>query len=301
MVNIGTSLFFAEISGSAVADVAALGSVLIPEMKRKGYPGPFAAAVTSSSASLAIIIPPSIPMILYAVMADSSVVQLFVAGIVPGLLGGLLLMATAYWFAVRQNYPVEELFELAKLWRPSRKRPGRSCCRSSSGRDLRRAGDGHRGRRSGGGRGAVRRWCRFTESWIGRSSSADRSRAVCRPRWSCCWLPPRRWWGSISPRAQSPAAARQAIGAWTRTAISILALLNVFFLLIGLFSAFGGRHHSRGAHRRAPGLAGRDRPGAFRHHRHPESCHRSANAAGGQRAGDRVLGRQRGHLARLQR
>src|SRR5690606_34271215 len=84
MVNIGTSLFFAEISGSAVADVAALGSILIPSMKRRGYSKEFAAAVTSSSASLAIIIPPSIPMILYAVMADTSIVQLFVAGIVPG-------------------------------------------------------------------------------------------------------------------------------------------------------------------------------------------------------------------------
>ncbi|MEY3969707.1 MAG: hypothetical protein RL617_720, partial [Pseudomonadota bacterium] len=81
-VNIGVSLFFAEISGSAVADVAALGSVLIPEMKNKGYSAPFAAAVTSSSATLAIIIPPSIPMILYAVMAETSVVQLFVAGII---------------------------------------------------------------------------------------------------------------------------------------------------------------------------------------------------------------------------
>jgi len=59
MVNIGTSLFFAEISGSAVADVAALGSILIPQMKEKGYPAPFAAAVTSSSATLAVIIPPS--------------------------------------------------------------------------------------------------------------------------------------------------------------------------------------------------------------------------------------------------
>ena len=116
MVNIGTSLFFAEISGSAVADVAALGSILIPSMKKKGYPGPFAAAVTSSSASLAIIIPPSIPMILYAVMADSSVVQLFVAGIVPGVVGGLALMVMAYWFAVRYQYPVEEVFKLNRLW-----------------------------------------------------------------------------------------------------------------------------------------------------------------------------------------
>jgi tripartite ATP-independent transporter DctM subunit len=116
MVSIGTSLFFAEISGSAVADVAALGSILIPAMKERGYPVTFAAAVMSSAATLAVIIPPSIPMILYAVMADTSVVQLFVAGIVPGILGGLGLMSVAYWFAVRFDYPVEEVFRLSRVW-----------------------------------------------------------------------------------------------------------------------------------------------------------------------------------------
>ncbi len=115
MVNIGVSLFFAEISGSAVADVAALGSILIPQMKKRGYSAPFAAAVTSSSASLAIIIPPSIPMILYATSANTSVEQLFVAGVVPGLLGAGGLMTVAYLFARRYNLPVEEAFNIKKL------------------------------------------------------------------------------------------------------------------------------------------------------------------------------------------
>ena len=116
MVTIGASMFFAEISGSAVADVAALGSILIPAMKKKGYPAPFATAVTSSSATLAVIIPPSIPMILYAVMSQSSVVQLFVAGIIPGIIGGFGMMGLSYWFARKNNYPVEEVFQLSRLW-----------------------------------------------------------------------------------------------------------------------------------------------------------------------------------------
>jgi tripartite ATP-independent transporter DctM subunit len=119
-VSIGASMFFAEISGSAVADVAALGSILIPAMKSKGYPAPLAAAVMSSAATLAVIIPPSIPMILYAVMAETSVVQLFVAGIVPGVLGGFMLMATAYWLARRYNLPREDAFSLARVFRTAR-------------------------------------------------------------------------------------------------------------------------------------------------------------------------------------
>ncbi len=115
MVNIGVSLFFAEISGSAVADVAALGSILIPQMKKRGYSGPFAAAVTSSSASLAIIIPPSIPMILYATSANTSVEQLFVAGFVPGLMGAAGLMFVAYLFAKRYDLPTEEAFNTERL------------------------------------------------------------------------------------------------------------------------------------------------------------------------------------------
>ena len=116
MVNVGVSLFFAEISGSAVADVAAIGTVLIPEMKRKGYKARFAAAVTSSSASLAIIIPPSIPMILYGAMANVSIVQLFVAGIIPGLLGGFSMMVLCWYLAVKYDLPRDERFSLRRVW-----------------------------------------------------------------------------------------------------------------------------------------------------------------------------------------
>jgi len=116
MVTISASLFFAEISGSAVADVAALGSILIPAMERRGYSRAFAAAVTSSSATLAVIIPPSIPMILYGVMSGSSIVELFVAGIIPGVLGGLLMMVVAYMLARRYDFPREQMFQLERVW-----------------------------------------------------------------------------------------------------------------------------------------------------------------------------------------
>src|SRR5512140_2328735 len=115
-VSIGASLFFAEISGSAVADVAALGSILIPGMIGKNYPKAYAAASMSSAATLAVIIPPSIPMILYAVMAETSVVQLFVAGIVPGLIGAAGLMGVAYFLARRYQLPREAAFSIATVW-----------------------------------------------------------------------------------------------------------------------------------------------------------------------------------------
>ncbi len=114
-VSIGSMMFFAEISGSAVAGVAALGSILIPGMKAQGYPAALAAATMSSAATLAIIIPPSIPMIIYAVMAETSVVQMFVAGIVPGIIGGLGLMAMAYWFARRYDLPREASFSFKRV------------------------------------------------------------------------------------------------------------------------------------------------------------------------------------------
>lgn len=120
MVNIGVSMVFAEISGSAVADVAATGTVLIPEMKRRGYSRTFAAAITSSSASLAIIIPPSIAMILYGAISETSVLTLFIAGIVPGFLGGGLLMLVTYILAIRYDLPRGDGFDLGHVRRTFR-------------------------------------------------------------------------------------------------------------------------------------------------------------------------------------
>lgn len=116
MVTIGASVFFAEISGSSVAGVSAIGSILIPAMRKKGYSKEFAASISSSAASLAIILPPSIPMILYAVMSGESVVQMFVAGIFPGLLGAMGLAAMCYYLARKYNFPSEGRFRLSTLW-----------------------------------------------------------------------------------------------------------------------------------------------------------------------------------------
>jgi len=114
-VNVVTSMFMAEMSGSAVADAAVMSKVFVPSMEKQGYPKPFAGAVTATSATLGIIIPPSIPMVLYGVTTNTSIKDLFIAGIVPGILLGGAFMLTSYIFARRENHPVDERFEIARL------------------------------------------------------------------------------------------------------------------------------------------------------------------------------------------
>ena len=111
-VTVVTSMIFAEISGSAVAGAAALGGVLIPEMKKKGYTQGYAAALVSVAATMAIILPPSIPMILYGVMAGVSVSDLFIAGVFPGLIVAAALMVTNYFFARKHNWEPASTFSL---------------------------------------------------------------------------------------------------------------------------------------------------------------------------------------------
>lgn len=121
MVNIMASMLFGGISGSSVADTAAIGSVLIPGMMKKGYPANYSAAVTSSSATIGIIIPPSIVMIFYGVVSGQSVGTLFLAGILPGIMVGFGLMAVAYIFALIGNHPKENEFSLRAVFTNFRK------------------------------------------------------------------------------------------------------------------------------------------------------------------------------------
>lgn len=104
-VNILTSVFFAGISGSAVADAAALGNTLIPAMREKGYSKTYAGAITAASSIIGPIIPPSIILIFYGALMQVSIGGLFAAGIVPGFLLALSLMVMNSFFAHRENHP----------------------------------------------------------------------------------------------------------------------------------------------------------------------------------------------------
>jgi len=110
LVNIVASTFFGAISGSSVADTASIGSVMIPEMEKKGYPREYAAAVTASGSVQAILIPPSHNSVIYSLAAGGtvSIATLFIAGVLPGLLLGVCLMVLCLGFAHKRGYPKGE-------------------------------------------------------------------------------------------------------------------------------------------------------------------------------------------------
>lgn len=113
--NVLASIFFAGMSGAAVADAGGLGTIEIEAMKRDGYDAGFSAAVTAASSTIGPIIPPSVPMIVCGVFSGTSVAALFAAGLVPGLLMGLALMGMIYYYAVRRHYPRHPKTTLANL------------------------------------------------------------------------------------------------------------------------------------------------------------------------------------------
>jgi len=120
-VNVLASMFFGGISGSAVADVSSIGTMLIPMMKKKGYDADFSVAITVTSACQGVIIPPSHNMIIYALAAGGvSVGRLFLGGFVPGVMLGLALMIISYVIAVKRNYPKEDKVSLKEALKVSK-------------------------------------------------------------------------------------------------------------------------------------------------------------------------------------
>jgi len=109
MVNVFASMIFGGISGSATSDTASIGSVLIPEMKKRGYPVSFASGITVASSTMGMIIPPSVPMVLYAIVAQESVGRLFLGGLIPGLMIGVFQLFIASTLARKRGYPHEEV------------------------------------------------------------------------------------------------------------------------------------------------------------------------------------------------
>jgi tripartite ATP-independent transporter DctM subunit len=109
MVCVMASMIFGGISGSSVADAASIGAVMIPEMERRGYSREFAAGITVAASTMGMIIPPSIPMVIYAFVASESVGRLFLAGAIPGILIGLVQMSINAVVSARRRHPVEEV------------------------------------------------------------------------------------------------------------------------------------------------------------------------------------------------
>jgi len=116
MVAILTCMFFAAISGSGPATVAAIGSIMIPAMVRAGYDLAFAAAIMAAAGSIGIIIPPSIPMVTYGVVGGVSIGSLFLGGVIPGLIYGGALMVVAYWIARKRGYKGTGIFSAKALF-----------------------------------------------------------------------------------------------------------------------------------------------------------------------------------------
>ena len=114
-VNIGASVIFAGMSGAAVADAGGLGTIEIKAMRDAGYDDEFAVGVTAASSTIGPIIPPSLPIVIYGVMANASIGQLFAAGFIPGLLMAVALMIMVAWYSRRRGYPRDAAFSVRRL------------------------------------------------------------------------------------------------------------------------------------------------------------------------------------------
>lgn len=116
IVSVVAGMFFAAISGSGAATTAAVGATLIPELEERGYKAESSAALIASAGTIGVVIPPSVPMVLYAVVAEQSVTKLFQNGFLPGVLMGTALIAISLWQAYKFNYPKGTPFSLKNVW-----------------------------------------------------------------------------------------------------------------------------------------------------------------------------------------
>ena len=107
LVNVFSSMVFGGISGSSTSDTASIGAVMIPEMKKRNYSASFASGITVASSTMGMIIPPSVPIVLYAIVAQESVGRLFLGGLIPGLMIGILQIVIMLTIAQRRQYPRE--------------------------------------------------------------------------------------------------------------------------------------------------------------------------------------------------
>lgn len=115
-VNIGASIIFAGMSGAAVADAGGLGTIEIKAMRDAGYDDDFSVGITAASSTIGPIIPPSLPLVIYGVMASASIGELFAAGFIPGLMMGLALMIMVTLYSRKRKYPRDTRFSLNRLW-----------------------------------------------------------------------------------------------------------------------------------------------------------------------------------------
>lgn len=113
--NVLVSMMFAGVSGASQADTAGVGKILIPSMQKKGYDKETAVGITAASSTIGVVIPPSIPMIIFAGLTNASIGALFLGGIIPGILIGLGMMTFVYFIAVKRNYPRSARVEFKKL------------------------------------------------------------------------------------------------------------------------------------------------------------------------------------------
>ena len=296
-VNIVQSMFFAEISGSAVADVAATGPIIMPAMIKRGYSREFTAAVTSSSASLAIIIPPSIPMILYGGHGQ----RLGRAAVrrrhhSRASSAASAMMAISYYLARKFGWPVEDKFNLCRVWETFKASAWALLLPLII---LGGIFGGFVTATEGAGlavvaalfvAGVIHRDLDFAHLYRAAIDGAVQTAVVMILIATSALL------GVYLTEQQVPQQLAEALLSLTNNQYAVLAILNIFFLILGLFL------HSAAAIILvvpivlAADHADRDRPGAFRHHRHAQPRHRPADAAGRERADRDLRHREGRHL-----